>query len=334
LWRTDGHRIAANCIDVSAERRKIHVGNIWPLERYPSRGRPTRSAQVTEKALLLGVDGGGTRCRVRLCAPSGAKLGEAVAGPANIRYGLEQSFSAVFDATAACLTQAGLSPSDLSNVVACLALAGASEPADLVAAQRHRHPFAKAVVTNDAHAACVGAHRGRDGGIIVIGTGSIGWAQLAGRHHRVGGWGWPVSDEGSGAWLGAEAVRRVLWAHDGRVPWTALGESIFQQFGADPHAIVQWMARATPGDYATLAPRVVEYAGRDDAAAIELMRLAGRHIDALAARLAALGVARLALAGGLAPHVEPWLSDATRRRLVSPEGDALEGALWLARAAA
>jgi len=289
---------------------------------------------VTENALLLGVDGGGTRCRVRLCAPSGERLGEATAGPANIRFGLEQSFSAVFRATTECLNQAGLLPSDLSKIVACLALAGASEPAELVAAQRHGHPFAKAVVTNDAHAACVGAHRGRDGGVIVVGTGSIGWAELGGRHHRIGGWGLPMSDEGSGAWLGMEAVRRVLWANDGRFPWTWLVEAVFTELGSDPHAIVHWVAQAAPRDYASLAPLIVEHAARNDTTAVELMRLAAGHIDALAARLVALGATRLALAGGLAPYVEPWLSDATRRHLVTPDGDALEGALWLARAAA
>jgi glucosamine kinase len=289
---------------------------------------------VTENALLLGVDGGGTRCRVRLCASSGQLLGEAVAGPANIRFGLERSFSAVFDATAACLDQAGLSSGDLSKIVACLALAGASEPDELDAAQRHDHPFAKAVVTNDAHAACIGAHGGRDGGIIVIGTGSIGWAQVAGRHHRVGGWGWPLSDEGSGAWLGAEAARRALWAYDRRIPWTGLTESIFRELGSDPHAIVRWAGQARPADFAALAPHVVEHVANDDSAAIELMRLAGRHIGSLAERLVALGATRLALTGGLAPFVEPWLPEETRRHLVSPEGDALAGALWLARAAA
>jgi glucosamine kinase len=289
---------------------------------------------VTENAFLLGVDGGGTRCRVRLCASSGQRLGEAVAGPANIRFGLEQSFSAVFDATAQCLDQAGLSAGDLSRIVACLALAGASEPDELVAAQQHGHPFAKAVVTNDAHAACVGAHGGRDGGIIVVGTGSIGWAQIDGRHHRIGGWGWPLSDEGSGAWLGAESLRRVLWAHDGRMAWSGLSESLFRRFHGDPHAIVRWAAQAGPRDFAALAPLVVQEAARNDVAALELMRLAGRHIGALAERLIALGATRLALMGGLAPFVEPWLPDQTRRHLVSPQGDALEGALWLARAAA
>src|SRR5262245_64311482 len=83
------------------------------------------SQEVNKNTLLLGVDGGGTRCRVRLCAPSGAVLGEETGGPANIRFGLEQGFSAVLHATSRCLEQAGLSSRDFPRIVACLALAGA-----------------------------------------------------------------------------------------------------------------------------------------------------------------------------------------------------------------
>ena len=284
--------------------------------------------------LLLGVDGGGTRCRARLCAPSGAKLGEAAAGPANIRFGLKEGLAAILEATQQCLRQAGLSSHDLRRVTACLALAGASEPANLATAQRQKYPFAHTTIATDAQAACVGAHRGRDGGVVVVGTGTIGWAEIKGRHHRVGGWGLPVSDEGSGAWLGCEALRRVLWAHDGHVEWTGLLSDLFEQFQRDPHAIVRWTSSASPRDFGTLAPPVVERANRGDRAGIELMRLAGGQIDALAERLIALGAHRLALVGGLGPYIEPWVSRSTRMHLVAPAGDALDGALQLARAAA
>jgi glucosamine kinase len=150
----------------------------------------------------------------------------------------------------------------------------------------------------------------------------------------VGGWGLPVSDEGSGAWLGCEALRRVLWARDGRIAWTGLLEALFAQFEGDAHAIVRWASEASPGDFGTLAPFVVEHAKQGDSAGIDLMRLAAAHIDALAARLAALGVARLALVGGLAPHMEEWVAATTRDSLVPPVGDELDGALHLARAVA
>jgi glucosamine kinase len=284
--------------------------------------------------LLLGVDGGGTRCVARLATSTGAKLAEAVAGPANIRSGMEEAFSSVLQAGAHCLAQAGLSPRDSQRIVACLALAGASEPSCRDAAQRHPHPYRHAIVTTDAHAACVGAHAGRDGGVIVVGTGSIGWAELDGRQFRIGGWGLAVSDEGSGAWLGREALRRLLWAHDGRVPWSGLLTALFERFQSDPHAIVRWSSNATPGEFAALAPMMVGYLAKNDPVARELMGLAAGHVDALAARLVSFGAHRLALAGGLAKHIEPWLADETRRHLVQPAGDALDGALRLAGAAA
>jgi glucosamine kinase len=289
---------------------------------------------VSPDTLLLGVDGGGTRCRARLCSTAGIPIGEGAAGPANLRLGLEQSFDAVLEATQECLDRAGLPPRDLGRVVACLALAGASEPNHFDAAQRYQHPFRKVLITTDAQAACVGAHEGRDGGVIVVGTGTIGWAELNGLPHRVGGWGLPISDEGSGAWLGCEALRRVLWAHDGRIAWTALLRALFERFERDPHAIVNWCSRAAPGDFGSLAPAIVEHAARQDPVAVELLRMAAAHVDALAARLVSFGAEQLAIVGGLAAPIEPWLAGATRRRLVAPAGDALDGALRLARVAA
>jgi glucosamine kinase len=189
-------------------------------------------------------------------------------------------------------------------------------------------------MTTDAHAACIGAHGESDGGVIIAGTGTIGWAVVNGKTCRVGGWGLPVSDEGSGAWLGAEALRRTLWAWDGRTAWTPLLRMLFAHFENDAHAIVRWAATASPRDFGSLAPHIVDHAARGDVAAIELMNLAAAHIDALAARLVAAGAARLALVGGCAPFLQPRLADATRSHLVEPAGDALDGALWLARSAA
>jgi len=289
---------------------------------------------MSPNALLLGVDGGGTQCQARLCTISGTTLGEAIAGPANIRFGLEQSFSAIRQAATQCLGQAGLSSKELSSITACLALAGATEPLHLAAAQNYKHPFGKTIITNDAHAACIGAHAGRDGGIVIVGTGSIGWAERQGLNYRVGGWGWPVGDEGSGAWLGNEALRRVLWACDGRIEYSPLLRQLFERFESDPYAILEWITHAGPRDLASLARIVVEHVSNNDCVAIELMRLAATHIDALAGRLIAVGTKRISLMGGLASHIEPWLALDIKSHLMPPKGDALDGALRMAKVAA
>lgn len=288
---------------------------------------------MDERLLFLGVDGGGTRCRARLADSAGSILGEGMAGPANIRISLAESLTSVLDAAGQCLAQAGASFAE--PIIACLALAGASEPREAAAAHAAcKGRFRRVLVTTDAHAACAGAHRGEDGGVIIVGTGSIGWAVRGGEGYRVGGWGFPVSDEGSGAWIGWEAVRRALWAHDGRSAWTPLLRRVAEEFGSDPHAIVRWMGAAKPPDIARLAPLVLDHAASKDPAAVEIVRLAAGGIDAIALRLAERGAARLSLMGGLAAGLEPWLAPATRARLVPPAGDALDGALRLARALA
>jgi glucosamine kinase len=288
---------------------------------------------VVGEVLLLGVDGGGTRSRARLCGFTGEVLGEGQAGAANMRFGLEEGLAAADAAVAQCFEAAGLARQE-HRVAACFALAGASDPGMRAEIESRRHEFYLAIFTTDSHAACVGAHRGADGGVVIAGTGSIGEAFVKGRHYRVGGWGFPLSDEGSGAWIGSELVRRVLWAHDGRIAWTALLKTAFEQFESDPHAIVRWMGPARPRDFASLAPLAVEHAIAGDAAGCELMRLAASHIATLANRLFALGAPRVALSGGLAASIEPWLDEKTRHLLVPPAADALTGAADLARAAA
>lgn len=284
--------------------------------------------------LFLGVDGGGTNCRARLADRSWRTLGEGTSGPANIRLGLNVSFEAVLDATRQCLAGASLDERALANTSACLALAGATEPRELAAARSRPLPFCQTMITSDAHAACVGAHRGRDGGIIIAGTGSVGWAIVGGRQYRVGGWGLTLSDEGSAAWLGREALSGVLWAHDGRISSTPLLAGLFDEFDGDPYAIVRWADGASPADFGRFAPLVVQHAARRDPAAIELMQRAAHHIEKLAVRLIELGADRIALVGGLAPHIENCLASRTREHLVSPRGDALAGALQLAHAEA
>jgi glucosamine kinase len=289
---------------------------------------------VKQSLLLLGVDGGGTQSRARLSAYSGRLLAQAVSGPANLRLGVEASFSSVLDAARQCLDSAGMSQQNISRIVACLALAGASEPGQLTAAEQYRHPFRTAVITTDAHAACIGAHGGKDGGVIIAGTGAVAWAIMKDQTYRIGGWGLPISDEGSGAWVGTEALRRVLWAHDGRIAWTPLLRRLFADFSNNPHAIVSWAATASPRDFGAFAPRIADRAMHHDAAAVELMQMAAAHIDRLAARLVAIGVARVALMGGFASALQPWLATEVKSLLVTPAGDAIEGALTLARSAA
>jgi glucosamine kinase len=196
------------------------------------------------------------------------------------------------------------------------------------------HPFRSVIYTHDARIACIGAHGARDGGIVVAGTGSVGYAIVADCEFKVGGYGFPISDEGSGAELGLHAIRLSLRAHDGRAVGTSLTREVMLRFRNDPFEAVAWMDQATATDYATFAPLVMRHADNGDSTARLIVREAAEHIGELVRRLVECGAPRIALLGGLASSIEPWLAPDVQRRLVPVEGDAVDGALYLARRAA
>jgi len=286
---------------------------------------------MTDSPLFMGVDGGGTGCRARIADAAGRTLGAGHSAPAAVRLGLERALAAVLGAARAAAANAGLPAGAVSRMHAVVGLAGIGRKSVLEQLRARPHPFRTVTYTNDATIACIGAHSGRDGGIVIVGTGSVGLALKDGREIRVGGYGFPVSDQGSGADLGLRAIRCSLRGCDGRIAPTPLTRAIMARFANDPFEIVAWADQATATDYAHFAPLVMEHAESGDSAAREIVINAAREVDSLARRLVAQGVTRIALVGGVAGRMEPWLADDVRRTLVRAEGDAVDGALFLAR---
>jgi glucosamine kinase len=283
--------------------------------------------------LFVGVDGGGTGCRARIEDAQGSLLGTGIAGPAALRIGVDRALVEVEKACRAALEEAGLGSNTLSSVHAAVGLAGVGRKGALEELELRPHPFRSVVYAHDATIACIGAHGARDGGIVIIGTGSVGYAVVGGREVRVGGYGFPISDEGSGADLGLHAIRLALRAYDERSVGTSLTREVMMRFHNDPFEAVAWMDQATATDYATFAPLVMRHADAGDPVARRIVRDAAEQIDELVRRLFECGATRIALLGGLASSMQPWLAPDVQRRLVPVEGDAVDGALHLARRA-
>ncbi|HEY3776565.1 MAG TPA: BadF/BadG/BcrA/BcrD ATPase family protein [Rhizomicrobium sp.] len=279
----------------------------------------------------MGIDGGGSGCRARIAGEDGRVLGHGDAAPAAVRLGIDRALAAVESAARAAVVDAGLPVDVLARTHAVVGLAGIGRKSVLAQLEGHATVFASVTWLNDATIACVGAHKGRDGGIVIAGTGSVGLALVGGREIRVGGYGFPISDEGSGADLGLRAIRCALRAHDGRIAATNLTRAVMAHFGGDPFEAVAFADDATATDYAKLAPLVMDHAEAGDPVACTIVSNAAQEIEGLATRLAARGVPRIALLGGLAPRLTAWLSADMQRLFVPREGDAIDGALTLAR---
>jgi glucosamine kinase len=293
------------------------------------------STAVTVSDFFVGVDGGATKTLVRLEDAQGHVLGQGHGGAANIRLSVDGSWRSIREALSQALSQAGLSLESGRHRVYCGAGLAGTEVAtacDLFLATPH--PFARLVLRSDGYTACLGAHGGDDGSVIAVGTGTIGFQVESGRESRVGGWGFPHGDEGGGAWLGLEAVRRTLQWLDGRSPADPLLEAVQARFDGDCGCLVVWANAASATEFAELAPLVVEHVRRGTPLAISLVREAAGELDRIGKALAAKSRRPLpcSLLGGLGQFVEPWLGLELRSRLVPGRYDTLAGALLMVRA--
>jgi N-acetylglucosamine kinase-like BadF-type ATPase len=185
--------------------------------------------------------------------------------------------------------------------------------------------------------------------VIVAGTGSVAYGRNAsGDTHRAGGWGYLVGDEGSSYWIGCQALRLTLRAHDGRAPWSPLYEQVMIRSGSQsPVELDKRVYRENwkPSQIADYARLVVEFAHAGDPAALNLINQAASELSELAtAVVRRLGLVNepCGVVGGLwqAGHTlrEPFEAVFHRTApgmqvsepLISPE----EGAALLAMAAA
>jgi len=281
---------------------------------------------------LIGIDGGGTGTRARLVGREGAVLGSGDAGPSALAQGLDQAWTHIQQAITRAFAAADLALPPMRDCAVGMGLSGVHSPARRDAFLKMTpQPFAHIAVDTDALTTLLGAHQGRPGAIVAAGTGSVGEALWPdGRRGSVGGWGFPVGDEASGAWLGLRAMAHAQCAIDGRAAPGPLARAVWGVAGATQAAVQDWCAVAGQNAYAQLAPLVFDHEA-DDAAAAALLQLAADDLNAMAVALDPHGELPLAMCGSLGRRLEPRLSATVRARCVPPAADSAEGALHLVR---
>jgi glucosamine kinase len=140
-----------------------------------------------------------------------------------------------------------------------------------------------------------------------------------------------LGDRGSGAWLGLEAVRNTAMVFDGFAAETELTAHVKDIAGHSMIDISRWAARATPKEYAALAPKIFDLAGSNETSSKVIVREGAEAITMLVHSLLARGNKRVCLLGGLAAVYPPYLTEDITSKLVPPKADALDGAILMAR---
>jgi len=284
--------------------------------------------------LLLGIDVGGTKAIGRLADERGDVLLETRGPGATLQAG---GTVAVEHALRQILLPALRETARRLDAI-CLGMAGVdrSEDAATVRAMLARlSRMTSVLVVNDALIALEAGIGSAPGIVIVAGTGSIAYGRDdAGRAARAGGWGYVLGDEGSGYWLGRQALHAVVRAADRRGPATSLTSRILSHFGITrPQDLVRevYFHQSQPAAIAGLSGLVHDAAVDGDAVATGILdaaagELAGAGL-AVAGRLG-LAACPMLLAGGVfraSPMLVSRVVTRVRRGLPGVNVELLEG---------
>ncbi|AFU98698.1 BadF/BadG/BcrA/BcrD ATPase family protein [Simiduia agarivorans] len=279
---------------------------------------------------ILGIDAGGTKTIGRI-EVDGVVLAERKAGPGNIASHPEAAVANIGSLVAELAHQTDV-PLDTIHLVCGAAGAGSQQATRRLSHYLGNLGLASARVTSDAYTSLIGASQGEPCIMLAIGTGSVAMRlDRAGQVRQFGGWGLAIGDEGSGATMGKAAVRALLWELDvhgeARNPLT---HAVRNLVGEQRDAILGWLSKAGPREYAALAPTVLEL-GHHCEEARKVLDKTIAEVNQLLEAASGDEDLPLTLQGGLAQHLQHLLPAAVQQRLVPARGTALDGACLIAR---
>ena len=286
---------------------------------------------------VCGVDGGGTKTTAICCGPDGKEISRRVFGPFNLNSIGTQAFESILNelvsfldetgnCRALCIGAAGITNSRVSDCVEKV-LGKTSIPYKLL---------------GDFEIAHTGALDGKEGIILIAGTGSVCYGKNKdGKTAMAGGWGHLIGDAGSGYGIGRDALSAVARIYDGYGQPTTLRDLLAQELKLDTaERIVSYVYSNDKSAVAALSPIVDKACKMGDTVATQIIRSNAEAlvqlVKAVASRLD-FSSCNVALLGGLLENETALktefvdlLHSSTDLHCVSPLHSAAEGAVLTA----
>ncbi len=302
----------------------------------------------------LGVDGGGTNCRVRLADENLETLAEVKNGRSNLQIdGGDPAYKAILDGTRDVFKAAGIDYAETANTYACFGMAGGRMDTARAEFAARDWPFAGVKVYDDIDIAHAGALGGGEGGVVIIGTGSAAMSIVGGTRYQAGGWGFHIGDQMSGAILGRELVRYAVEAEDGMAEASPLTKAVVAALGGNNQSVMTWsfatamdltltssdgsegcddaLIGRAPGEFGKLMPLWFDHLEQNDPVALKLLEIEMGYIDSYVRWFKSHGAAVMAIVGGLGQRLFPRLTERYGTFVALPQFEPLHGAVILAK---
>jgi N-acetylglucosamine kinase-like BadF-type ATPase len=228
---------------------------------------------------FLGIDGGGTKTRCVLGDDNSVVGVGSASGCSILRVGEACARDSLAAAIHEACVQAGVSPQQITRTCAGVTGAGDDGIASLVQRLLIEIIGGAIEVIGDMEIALESAFAGGPGIVLIAGTGSIAFGRNErGESARAGGWGRMISDEGSGHWIGVEALRLSLRAYDAGENSGLLRRLMEALDARTVHDLAVRVNSDAAQDFASLFPVVLSAAAEGDPIATDLLRRAGREL--------------------------------------------------------
>ncbi len=296
-----------------------------------------------DTSLYFGIDGGGTRSRLRVVDEQGNTVLKATGASTNI-YSMspetvERNLRDLLEplsrvpVRAGCIGSAGLSREREKTLFSHIL-------ANLI-------PDVPVTLCSDGEILLVGGLLSMEGYCLISGTGSLALRRDSDGHiTRSGGFGYMLGDEGSGWWIAHQALMRSLRSMEKRDVNTSMLSALLSALSLEhvDDLITYMHHRVSKAEVARLAPVVTTFAEKGDPLARQILIDAAGELSALVESIysSQLDHQELVYAGGVMEHDtivrETFLRLLSERlpsvTVTQARGTALDGACMLARSTA
>jgi glucosamine kinase len=235
-------------------------------------------------SIFLGLDGGGSQTSCAI-GDETLLLGSGIGAGSNVlRVGEAQARESISSAIRQACAAARVTPQQIKRT--CIGVAGGARPEITEVIRRILCELVSGEieVVGDMVIAMEAASGSGPGVIVIAGTGSIAYGRnAAGQTARAGGWGFAISDEGSGHWIGRAAIAAALRVFDEGQNGALLLEGLMKAWGVSTREqMILTSNSSPPPDFAGLFPAVLAASDAGDPSAHDILARAGVELAALA----------------------------------------------------
>jgi N-acetylglucosamine kinase-like BadF-type ATPase len=225
---------------------------------------------------IIGIDGGGTKTEAVAYSLDGQELATSKSGYGNLLINYKTALTHIDKCIIGCKT--ALADHTCKGI--SLGLAGSKVLSkEEVKKYFYNRYQVKIGLYDDAMIAHEALLHGKDGILTIAGTGAVSIGKKDGVYEYGGGWGHLLGDEGSGYWIGLQALILLTKEHDQNRPYSSLSQTILQYLKADTiHDIKKIVYSSPKSEVASLTPLVVNQARNHKREASGILHQAGKNL--------------------------------------------------------